>query len=305
MSMRSQFTLVVLIAAAAAAACEVASEEQPPAPTAQERATTQSAIRVHDEPEDSLIFERTMVHVRENGLDTLAVGPLTAAIGREFVGAPYTPGLLEVPPDEGLVVNLREFDCVTYVEQMLALARTARSPTQTYAAFRDQLRRIRYRGGELSGYPSRLHYFSDWIADNDAKGIVENVTRSLGGVQDTTPIRFMTGHVEAYRQLADTVNLEAIRQREQELDAIPRYYVPEQDIAAIAGQIETGDVIAATSTQPGLDIAHTGLALWIDGRLHLMHAPLVGRSVEISELPLAERIIDIDGQDGIMVARPR
>ena len=69
--------------------------------------------------------------------------------------------------------------------------------------------------------------------------------------------------------------------------------------------IRNGDVIAASSTLPGLDIAHTGLALWVDGRLHLMHAPLVGKSVEISALPLAERILEIQGQDGIMVARPR
>ena len=55
---------------------------------------------------------------------------------------------------------------------------------------------------------------------------------------------------------------------------------------------------------PGLDIAHTGLALWVDGKLHLMHAPLVGTVVEISKLPLADRIQGIEGQDGIMVARP-
>ena len=45
--------------------------------------------------------------------------------------------------------------------------------------------------------------------------------------------------------------------------------------------------------------------LWQDGRLHLLHAPLVGRSVEISEVPLADRIPGIGGQDGIMVARLR
>lgn len=54
----------------------------------------------------------------------------------------------------------------------------------------------------------------------------------------------------------------------------------------------------------GLDVAHTGFAIWIDGRLHLMHAPLVGTDVEISRRPLAERIRGIGGQDGIMVAHP-
>ena len=53
------------------------------------------------------------------------------------------------------------------------------------------------------------------------------------------------------------------------------------------------------------ETSFTENGVWVDGRLHLMHAPLVGKSVEISELPLAERILDIEAQDGIMVARPR
>ena len=54
----------------------------------------------------------------------------------------------------------------------------------------------------------------------------------------------------------------------------------------------------------GLDIAHTGIALWRDGQLHLLHAPLVGGVVQVSEVSLANRIQRIGGQDGIMVARP-
>jgi hypothetical protein len=95
-----------------------------------------------------------------------------------------------------------------------------------------------------------------------------------------------------------------VREAEARLSAAGRAYVPEERIAEVAERIRDGDIIAATSTVAGLDVAHTGLALRIDGRLHLLHAPLVGDSVEISEVPLAERILDISGQDGIMVARP-
>jgi hypothetical protein len=72
----------------------------------------------------------------------------------------------------------------------------------------------------------------------------------------------------------------------------------------VAAGIRNGDIIAATTTVEGLDVSHTGLALWIDGSLHLMHAPLVGEAVQISEVSLAERVGRIGGQDGIMVARP-
>ena len=80
--------------------------------------------------------------------------------------------------------------------------------------------------------------------------------------------------------------------------------MPEDRIAAVADLIRDGDIIAATSTVEGLDVAHTGLALWVDGSLRLMHAPLVGEAVQISEETLAERIQRIEGQDGIIVARP-
>lgn len=304
----SRDVVLILMLATATGACAQPDDaaQNGSAPGAAEQATPQDApVVVSDTPEDSLIFERTVAWVRESRSDTLPIGELIAAIGQRFVGAPYTPGLLEVPETEQLVVNLREFDCVTYVEHMLSMARAIAAGEPTYGRFKVELRRIRYRDGELTGYPSRLHYFSEWISNNDDKGVVENITQALGGVRDTTGIDFMSRHTESYRQLADSVNLQAIREKEAELSSFPRYMIPENRIADVADQIRNGDVIAATSTVPGLDIAHTGLALWVDGRLHLMHAPLVGSMVEISEVPLAERIQRIEAQDGIMVARPQ
>jgi hypothetical protein len=114
----------------------------------------------------------------------------------------------------------------------------------------------------------------------------------------------MSTHPDAYRHLADATNLERVRDAEARLSAAGLSYVPEERIAAIAERVRDGDIIAATSTVAGLDVAHTGLALWVDGTLRLLHAPLVGDSVEISEAPLADRIRGLSGQDGIMVARP-
>jgi hypothetical protein len=221
------------------------------------------------------------------------------------VGAPYEPGTLDPPGPERLIVNLRTFDCVTYVESMLAMARVLRAGEPTFQAFTRELTRIRYAADVPPEYPTRLHYFSHWISSNEEKGFVENLTASLGGVPDPEPIEFMSRNVESYRQLSDTTFLARIRETERDLTERGRHYIPETAIADIADQVRDGDIIAATSTLPGLDVAHTGLALWVDGALHLMHAPLVGSVVEISEQPLAVRIQRIESQDGIMVARPR
>lgn len=253
--------------------------------------------------QDSVIFARTMERARQERLDTLPVGEIVARVGSWFVGAPYTPYTIEQPGPERLVINLREFDCVTFVENMLSFGRMIRTGRSEFADFKNEIQQLRYRGGAINGYPSRLHYFSDWIADNAERGIVRNVTPTYG-VVDPEPIDFMSSHREAYRQLADSSFFHAAIATEKRLSGVPRYMIPQDSIANIEQQVRNGDVIAATSSVKGLDVAHTGIAVWVGGRLHLMHAPLVGDSVEISPRPLAERILEIPRQDGIMVARP-
>jgi len=249
---------------------------------------------------------------RVQRLDTLPIGKSIARLGATFVGATYTPATLEAPGPERLVINLRAFDCVTLIENVLALVRFIREdgdsllidPPAARARYERYLREWRYRGGVLEGYASRLHYFSEWLSDNAARGRLRPISRDLGGVIDPEPLGFMSSHPAAYRQMAAPEVRSAIATIESRLaTGPPRWFLPEDRIRQAEAGIQDGDLIAATSTLSGLDVAHTGIALWVDGRLHLLHAPLVGRSVEISDRPLAERIAGIAAQDGIMVAR--
>ncbi len=253
---------------------------------------------------DRRIFEEKMELARTERLDTLPIGAIMVRLGESFLGTKYTPGTLEAEGPEHLVINLEELDCVTYVENVLALARIVRAGQPTWDAYVRELQRIRYRGGNLDGYPSRLHYFSEWISDNDQLGLVRNVTRDIGGIPLDEPIDFMTTHRESYRQLADSSELEHIRRIEERLTGEDRWYIPEESLPGVMSRIQNGDIIAATSSIEGLDVAHTGIALVRDGGVYLMHAPLVGEEVQISETTLDHRIARIEGQDGIMVARP-
>jgi hypothetical protein len=261
------------------------------------------------------------------GVAELPMGEAVARVGAMFVGWPYTPQTLEAPwieaaaagqPMDGslerLVVNLREYDCVSFVENALSLTRFVRAhgtsllddPEAARAAYEDLIVSLRYRGEAMDGYASRLHYFSEWLSDNAARGGLELVHPTLDPAFDDEPIDFMTTHVEAYPALADDPeSVRRIRQMEMQLNAeLPRSWIPEDRIADVADRIHTGDVIAATSTVEGLDVAHTGIAIRVDGELRLMHAPLVGSEVQISPVSLADRIVQIEAQDGILVARP-
>ena len=262
--------------------------------------------------EDWLVLRETVIRAWEEGLDTLPLGESMVRIASYFVGTTYTPGTLEVAGREDVVINFQEFDCVTLVENVFTLARFIRSADpgllesdiRTRELYRRLLGEIRYWGGRVDGYPSRLHYFSDWIRDNEARGLVQELTQQLGGEEDRKAIDFMSTHPEAYRQLADPRNLSAIRGVEFDLSSSTRFKIPEGEIATWSSWIQDGDIIAATSTVDGLDVAHTGLAVWQGAELHLLHAPLVGEVVEVSRLPLADRILRLAGQDGIRVTRP-
>jgi len=260
------------------------------------------------------IFSSRIRWADSAGLRALEPGRAIARLALSFVGSPYEPGTLEVDGPERVVIDFRAFDCVTFVENMLALERFIREDGVEGLADREAAERryegyltdLRYRGGVIDGYPSRLHYFSEWLTDNESKGLVSVITGDLEPAIDREPIDFMSAHPSSYRQLAEPHVLAEIRRREARLnEGGGRRFVPQDRIAGIEDRIRDGDVIAATSTLPGLDIAHTGIALWIDGRLHLVHAPLVGSSVRVSEGSLAERVESISSQDGIMVARPR
>jgi hypothetical protein len=253
---------------------------------------------------DDAIAERTISLVREGISPSAEMGAVVLAVARRFLGAPYRSGTLEVEGQERLVVNLREFDCVTLVESTLAIARCVSAGYRSADDFRSELTRIRYRDGVLNGYISRLHYFSDWIKDNEHKGLVTDLTGRLGGVPEHTTLNFMSSRPRVYPRLRDPAVREAIRTRESDLSARPRMVLPYRLLPAALSGISDGDILGITTNVRGLDIAHTGFAAHVDGRVHFLHAPLSGGVVNISTKPLEEMLGARRTPPGIIVARP-
>lgn len=262
---------------------------------------------------DWTTFDSTIRRAAAARLDTLPLGRAIVVLGRWFEGAEYRPGTLEVPGPERLVINLQAFDCVTYVEQVLALVRFARhdgvaalaDSARARRRFEEYLAALRYREGRPAGYASRLHYFSEWLTVQAAAGRVTLLDSAIAAVPDTRPLDFMTTHAAAYRQLASPAVRRQIRAVEQRLSTAPaRPYVPKADAARLEPLLQDGDVLAMTSALDGLDVAHVGFAVLVDGRPHLLNAPLVGKSVELSPLPLAAHLAARSRQTGVMVGRP-
>ena len=262
----------------------------------------QAQGRVRATPHDKAIFEALAAGLKAEP-DT-AMGPTMIRVGRAFMGTPYVAQTLEQGPDERVVVNLRGLDCTTYVENVLVLSRLAREGKLTWARYTDGLEEVRYRHGKLDGYPSRLHYFTEWIRDNQEKGLVRDVTEEIYGVTFYKVIDFMGTHRNLYPFLASEENYKQMRQIEAGLSQQPICVLPQAEVAAREALLQDGDIIALATDIDGLDVTHTGIAIRLeDGRVHLLHASTVGEVV-ISEQPLADYLKGIKRNTGIIVVRP-
>lgn len=254
---------------------------------------------------DESIFSHIVETSRQQLWQELPTGDIIVDVGKHFIGSQYAPFTLEEQGAEHLVVNLREFDCVTFVENVLAITRGIQSRKPSFESYKNNLQRIRYRGGVLNGYPSRLHYFSEWIDDNSTKSFVRDMAGELGGVQQAKVIDWMTTHKEAYRQLQDSAVFAQMADQERKLSNTTHRYIPSDIIHQIESKLRNGDIIAMVSSKSSLDVAHAGIAIRMDdGSIHYMHAPDVKGSVKISEEPLHEYVKKHKPFLGIMVARP-
>jgi hypothetical protein len=255
--------------------------------------------------DDALICAKKFELAVSLGLRSKPIGDAVAAIGKSFLGVDYVANLLEQPGAERLVVNLQGLDCVLFCENALTFARCVKEGKTSFTDYKAELQLIRYRGGIIDQYPSRLHYFSDHIFDNEKKGVVRNVTREIGGVPFRKAVNFMSTHPDSYIKLKEHPEfVNVIRKQEESINKRRMYHIPKDRVESIASKVHSGDIIAITTDIDGMDISHTGIAVWENGALHLLHAPLSGHRVQITEKTLAGYLAANKKQLGIMVARP-
>lgn len=242
----------------------------------------------------------------EKELHNKLINEIIIDIGKSFIGLDYEANTLEKGDEEKLIVHLTSLDCYTFLESCLVFARCIQKEDTSFRCYQNELENIRYRNGKLEDYPSRLHYFSDWIYDMDKRGIAKDITKEIGGIPYENNVNFMSTHPDAYMQLKDNPDfIEEIKNIEQEISSRIYYYIPQDKIKLIEDSLQSGDILGITTNIKGLDISHTGIALRLDsGRIHLLHAPNVGKKIEISEKPLAEYIQSIKQQTGVIIVRP-
>lgn len=233
----------------------------------------------------------------------------TLWFARQFLGVPYVAHTLEINDDERLVVNTRQLDCTTFVETVTALKLCAQQGRRGFSDYLETLCQLRYRQGRMDGYPSRLHYFTDWIRDKSDMQLVTDIQQPnppFTAVQ-TVNVDYMSSHPTAYKALkANAVLIPAIRASEQSLTGMQVRYIPKRLLrnnVLLRKAVKDGDILAITCNKKGLDIAHLGFAVWRKDGLHLLNASMIHKKVVEEPMTLYQYMQKHKTHTGIRVVR--
>lgn len=250
---------------------------------------------------DSVFIERVLHDAPDNA------GTLYFA--RLFLGRPYVAHTLEVNNDEKLVVNTHQLDCTTLVENVVALTLCNQQKKCNYSHFCEMLRKLRYRSGMINAYPSRLHYFTDWILDKTKMGFVQEIqqTKTPFTAVQTISVDYMSRHPQSYKALkAHPEYISEIASQEKDLTGRKFRYIPKWEIrntTLLRSVIHDGDILAITTSKKGLDIAHLGFAVWRKDGLHLLNASQLHHKVVEEPMAFRQYLYKHPSHTGVRVVR--
>jgi hypothetical protein len=199
-------------------------------------------------------------------------------LSRQFLGYPYQsdPLIGSAETAEVFTTSLEGFDCVTYLETIVALAFAS-----SVDDFADLLRRIRYDKGRVE-WDRRNHYMTAWIRNNLRDGILRRI-----------PMRAVPT-VSKVRILNVVRGLPARRTQMK--------WIPKPAFTRLESHLETGDLIFFVSTRKNLDVFHAGIIVRVGQKLLMRHASRSQAGVVEQEL---REFLKANRMAGIMVARPR
>lgn len=266
------------------------------------QAATMSQMRFHCDSDTTLIND-LLAKGRQSGLSD--ANALVEFYARQLLGTPYVAHTLE-GDHEMLTINIHELDCLTFIENLYALTRTTQAGRYSWRDVAANIENVRYRGGQMGDYSTRIHYISEWIIDNHMRGNLVEVTPDIPHADYMVKnIDYMTHHTSSYRSLKDdSVMVEKIRSHELRNHRFPYLKRSWLNDKAVKAALRSGDFVSLVTRAEGLDVSHNGIIVIDDaGDPYLLDASMSGGKVMLEPKPLYKFLERSKNNIGIRVFR--
>ena len=266
------------------------------------QAATVAQMRFHCDS-DTIVINKLLMQGHKSGINE--ANALIEFYARQLLGTPYVAHTLEAD-EEVLTINIHELDCLTFIETLYALTRATLNGRYSWRDFAANIENVRYRGGEMGDYSSRIHYISEWIIDNNVRGNLVEVTPDLPHVDYMIKnIDYMTHHTGSYRQLKnDSAMVEKIRRFELRNHRFPYLKRSWLNDKAVKAALRSGDFVSLVTKTEGLDVSHNGIIIVDDkGDPYLLDASMSGGKVMFEGKPLFKYLERSKTNIGVRVFR--
>ena len=266
------------------------------------QAATTTQMRFHCDS-DTTVINGLLAKGNESGIAD--ANALIEFYARQLLGTPYVAHTLEAD-EEVLTINIHELDCLTFIESLYALTRATLNHRYSWRDYAANIKNVRYRGGTMGDYSSRIHYISEWIIDNHLRGNLVEVTPDLPHADYMIKnIDYMSKNPSQYRQLKnDTAMVEKIRRyelRQHRFPYLKRSWLNDKDVKAA---LRSGDFISLVTKADGLDVSHNGIIIVDDkGDPYLLDASMSGGKVMLESKPLFKFLERSKNNIGVRVFR--
>ena len=268
----------------------------------QAQAATITQMRFHCDGDTTLIND--LLHQGyDSGLTD--ANAFVEFYARRLLGTPYVAHTLEAD-QEVLIINIHELDCLTFIETLYALTRVTQAGRYSWRDFAANIENVRYRGGTMGDYATRIHYISEWIIDNHVRGNLVEITPDLPHASYMVKnIDYMSHNPGQYRQLKnDSAMVEKIRRHELRNHRFPYLKRSWLNDKAVKAALRSGDFVSLVTKAEGLDVSHNGIIV-IDekGDPYLLDASMSGGKVMLQSKPLYKYLERSKTNIGIRVFR--
>lgn len=303
--MQNLLTVIILIWAVNICSCSGQNNKPLPAENdKQEQSPINNSQPIVAYYNDEHTDTTKIISILRNVKDIVDPNERIITIAKEFLGTPYVGGTLNVPPQEQLYVNTTNLDCLTFVETVIALTKATQTVEPTVNDYLKNLKSIRYRNGEIDGYPSRLHYISEWGIDNEKRGNFREITPECEfSVTKMKTIDYMTKNRNLYPALANDSVFKAIQENEKPLQNLRYLIIPASKVdEASKSFLKSGDIVAIETNKSGLDVSHVGILNIRNGIPYMIHASSKYKKVINDTVPL-KKYLEKQKSPGIRVFR--
>jgi hypothetical protein len=215
-------------------------------------------------------------------------------IGQFFKGVPYLSNRLSKSNPEKIYYSFSDFDCVTYVENVLALYYSVGAN----AKFIKNLINIRY--DDTVSYENRNHYLTKGLQKMVALNILSPINNQFNSKSIQKNVNYLSKHV-----ISNNINMATIINIEKSISQKNMYYFDSTKDLKINDLIKNGDVIAFVSSRNDLDFQHVGFVHIKNNKMYILHASQEKKIVCISDVTIDQYIFKNKKITGFQIYRPK